>query len=306
MIRLIIIALLIFRFSDVSGSRPTDAITRVEEVDRVIREHMERRSSLIEKEHYDEAVQSTGQIINELDKLVEAFMPLDERIKMLISREQEIIEQTRKVSNVRDGAEGEPKRSSLQKDLIHNQIVNREKTEQTYQLIEQNIKRPDTPADAKTEVRDQNPADQMQEISKLIEAAAIDQTNAIAKLELQKNRSAIEDEEAAVEKMEKALEKLRQQNRSDQQNQTGQKNPGDDKRDDKNQQPQQQSQNKGSDGQQQKKDNQAGADSKKLTPEKALKELLKLRKQAADEKTRRKMEYGGTVIQDRTPVEKDW
>lgn len=300
MFRLLLVFVLLIISTAIFGSQPTDPRLRIEEINRLIKEQMLRRNELIEKEQYGKAERSTAQIIDELDRLIEAVMPLDERIAMLLNREREIVEQTRQLGNQSAGSGSKKTGSGPDDDLIHKQILNREKTEQTFRLVERELnQKSEFPVPTDERSNSQNPSSQLDEVSGLVKAAASDQTNAIADLELSRHQLAIQDEEAAVEKLESALTKLRQQK-------PGKQNVRQNKSDSRKQQSQDNQQDQSTVPQQQQVKKQGDADSKKLTPREALKELLKLRKQAADEKKRREKEYGGTMLEGRVPVEKDW
>jgi hypothetical protein len=292
-IRLILILFLLTASETAVCNQPDDPVSQIESINQRIKENMQQRNTLIGQEQYEQAEQSTDQILGELDQLIEAFMPLDERIQLLITQEQQIIDQTLQTIEDKPSPDNAAKTKKYQDDLLHNQIVNREKTAQTSQLVERELDKGPSAND-----NGGSAENRLEEVTQLLKGSVSDQSNAIASLEVSGYQKALSDEQAAIEKLKAALEKLRQQKQSDQQD-SGGKN--------KEQQQQQNSQKQQAPDQQSGQDKKPGeTDPKKLTSKEALTELLRLRKKANDEIKRREKEFGEIQIDGRIPVEKDW
>ena len=298
-----VMVLLMVSWATASNPPSADPVARIEQINQQLREQMLLSKAQIENEDYLKAEQTTNGVIKDIDQLIEAFMPLDERIRELLEKEKDIYSRTEQYQKEIRGDEVKIN-SGQSENLLHDQIVNREKTERASSLLERELNaaagndKPGT--ETKPDIEEKKA---LIEISELLKMAAKDQSNAIASIEVNQNKKAMAEEQSAIDNLQKALEKLRQKSQSNQQkNQQSQasNNSKQQQSEDKN------AANSNKQNQQTEEKRINDKDAKKLSPEEALKMLLKLRKQAADEKERRKQQYGDAFEEGQIPVEKDW
>ena len=278
-----------------------DPIVQFEKLNEQIQEEMKQRNTSLEKGEYVQAKQATELVLEGLDLLIAAVMPLNDRIQQLIESEANI-EQLTKQSMTQVEREGKTPSQNLD-DLIHQQIENREKTEEVADLVQQQYEKtaevenqpPITPQNSE---RSNKQNEVLQEVHDLLKTAADIQTSVIKELEESNYQIALSNESDTIDKLEQALEKLKQNSQSNQQ----QSSNAESQKQSDSQQSQQQQSSDASAQQNQK----PVAEEKMMSAEEALKELMKLRKKAHDEKERREEQYGVPQIEGQVPVEKDW
>jgi len=292
---------MLFYSNYAAGNSDRSQLERIEQLNQHIEQALIQSNNLVENGEYGKANESTQAVLQGLDVLIEAFMPLDERIKKLLESETSIRQRTKEISSNIDG------RRIKEADLIHDQIVNREKTEKTSALVSQQITQQETgkPQNLSSD-RETDNQEIFIKIRQLLDESAGFQTETISLLESNHYSAAIPKEEKAMDKLKEALKELQQESTDSQQSQNSQdsQQTQDQQKQSSSQQPDNSSQKQ--QGQQKEESNGAEEDNKKMTAEEALKELARLRKQATDEMKKRQEKYGISATTDQIPVDKDW
>lgn len=299
-----ILIVICFVTHTVSANQQNDPLSQFEKLESHIRTGMIQSEGHIENGEFQAAVPGVERVIEGLEILEEAFMPLGERIIELKSKEESILAETKDIEKKRkDG------NSAALNDVIRSQIGNREKTEKASKLVTNQLEKTNQVGSGSTNqpsASNKNETEILTEVQKLLDQSASFQTAAIAHLENAEFKGAIENESFALEKLNEALEKMRQNSQSgSQQNQQNQQNSSEQKESE----PQNTDSNtQDSNNQQQpgKQEKNGESNEQKMSADEALKQLLKLRKQAEDEKKRREKKYGIQQFDGQIPVEKDW
>lgn len=292
------------------GNAQQDPRMQLEKLSGVIENALQQSTEEIVKENYQGAIASAHSALQGLDILIDAVMPLHRRIEKLLRDEKEIL------ANTRQKHEGVmPDKKSREQadldDLILDQIRNREESEKAAKLAaRQRNAVPPSDSDPTADGADSSKQrDLLQEIQSLLTESAEFQTQAIAALEQNDLEKAIPEEKHAIEKLEKALEKFQGESQKQQQKQ--------DQRDGRQQQQNQMAKDsrdkpeengkEPSDAQAKKDEsNPSPEDNRKMSPKDAIRQLLKLQKQAENEKRARERKYGVQDLEREMRVEKDW
>ncbi len=284
--------LMLFYLNHAAGNSDGSQIERIKQLNQNIEQAMIQSKNQVESGEYGKANESTKAALQGLDILIEAFMPIDDRIKKLLENENSILHRTRKITS------GNNKMGVKDENLVHDQIVNREKTEKTSELVARQIaeQKTGTAQNSNPESNTDN-QETFGQIKQLLDEAASFQTEAINHLEDDQYSAAIPKEEEAIDKLKKALEKLKQE--SDSQNSK-------DSQDSQDQQKQSNDKTHQEKGQQKEDSEGTAEENKKMTAEEALKELARLNKQANDEMKKRQEKYGVSATTEQVPVDKDW
>ena len=269
----------------------------------------------IEQGNYNQAQDGTDISISSLSILLDLFMPLTERIKVIWKKEKEIVTQTK--GHSKEKIRSEEKIQPEIEKLITSQKENIAGTQKALDAIAQQLKQDNT-ANNRTNQNEQQ-SDQkalqsqkalLDKVGKLLKEAKTDQIDAVDFLAGHEIKSALQSEIMAEKKLKEALDafqKHQKQNSQQQQNNQAQQNSHQKQSQNKDQQKQknsrEQNQNQGrSNG----KPNPSSNSQKKMSPKEALKELYRLRKETDAEKKRREKAAGRQAVLGRAPVEKDW
>lgn len=278
-------------------ANPTgNQVEQIEQLNQQIEEAMLLNKNQVEGGEYARANETSDAILQGVGILIDAFMPVDERLKQLIENEISIRYRT----NTASDHQGNRYRQA--DELIHDQIANREKTEETSELIGKQIANPNQTDDQNKKAANENKQALFAEIKQLLTDSAKLQTDVIAHLEEKQFSAALPKEDQAIAKLKDALEKLKKdsqsdQKQNDQQSQAGQNQPRSQEKDQKNQEDKSRSETE---------PKAAAKEQKSMSAKDALKELARLRKEAEDEMKRRQEKYGIAISPDQVPVEKDW
>lgn len=293
------------------GNTQQDPRIQLERLSGVIEGSLQQSTEEIVKENYQGAIGSAQNALQGLDVLIDAVMPLNRRIEKLLRDEKEILAATRQ-KQAGFTSDGKSREAAELDDLIFDQIRNREASEKAAKIAARQrnaVQAPDSDPTADGMAESLKQKEVLQEIESLLSESAEFQTQAIASLEKRDPARAIPQEEQAVEKLEKALEKFQGDSRNQQQEQ--------DQRDGH----QQQNQNRqataskqnpeknggeSSDRQAEKDEGTSTEDARKMSPKDAIRQLLRLQKQAEDEKRARERKYGIQDPERKMKVEKDW
>ncbi|PCI23667.1 MAG: hypothetical protein COB67_12540 [SAR324 cluster bacterium] len=254
----------------------------------------------IEQEKFTLAQRQTDSVLSTLDLLIEVFIPLPERIKALLSREQAILQGISQFESL-PPTEGAIKKEGKEKLLLQ-QLKNLDDTQKTLYLLKQKIK--ELTAAASLEKKPNSPQGKiLEEVQNLMAESHLLEAEVADLLEKMTLSAAKPKVVQSIKKIEEALKKF--QGKSDQQGQNSSKNQKQDppKQQDQKQKQDQGKQKKSEEGQ---KSASGQQEKQKMTPAQALKELSRLRKSADDELKRREKKYGALAVPGQIPVEKDW
>ena len=222
--------------------------------------------------------------------LIDVFMPLAERLKVLQKQERTILHKTQNLADQYIPLTPKEQKTKNQ-NIIEEQLVTRNDTQKTRDIIVQqknSIATSNTKPQSKT-------IDTINQLSDYIGQALKNENQALNHLHNNELKQAISEEKKALEQIEKALKLI---------------SPPQAKNNQKQDQQAKNNQNQKQDQQAKKNQNQKQASEKKadqqLSAEEALKLLAQLQKKAEDERKKRKKEYGVTLSPQQLPVEKDW
>ncbi len=298
-----------------AASHSDSGVDAAKEIDHLLSQLEEEMSSSreqIEQGNYLAAQSVKEDSIKTLSILLDLFLPLPERIKELLDKEQKILSQTETFfRNGNDNAET--------KLIIESQKSNRDNTQKTANSIQRQVRDAEKsatssnkPTDAVSHKGQRAVTDLLKRVGKLLAQSVHQQDSAAGYLNERKFELALKSVKMAAENLKKALDALKQdQQKSNKQEQQdkGQQQAGD-------QSTQNKDKNRSGDGEQNdssvsQKENQSTASSsydpeKKLTAKEALKELNRLQKEAEAEKRRRERALGRQAVPGRVPIEKDW
>lgn len=306
-----------FPGSVVSQTTPqVDAVFEIEKLLSHIETGMRNSDVQIQQGNYSQAQADTDVSIASLSILLNLFMPLPERIKMIWEKEKDIVSQTKTLSGTMDSI---VKTSPTDLEaLVTTQRENIERTQQTVDSIAQQLQQAKISQNQKHQGRDQAinkelqpQIDLLSQVGDLLQQAKTHQDDAVDHLTRRDAEPALQSEIAAVGKLKEALDVFQQdqkQNKQQQQQnnqspQDSQKNPSQNQ----NQDQQNRSKQPNQDSAQSKTQSETTPNQeKKLTSKEALQELFRLRKEADAEKRRREKAIGKQVVPGRTPIEKDW
>ncbi len=307
---LLILLCTCFFESALTGNTPSTVEQQVKVLNQRLEQNLLQSNKHLENSEFHQAEVLTTQVLADLDILLEATMPLDERINQLIEKEEIILNETKKIKASAQKMSQQEAANKKLEDLIFDQVKNREKTKAAATLTKKQLEE----AQNKSSQVDGQQADKqgreqkvLNEVKELLNDSANLQTAAIDNLEEEKFKEAIQFESDALETLKEALDKLRQHSKS--QNQAGNNQQPGQQKNEQNQAPkkqQQQAQQQKSNENDSDKDSQESLQKKKMEAEEALKQLAKLRKKAREEQERRKRQFGIQDLGNQTPVEKDW
>lgn len=274
-------------------------IGQLEKISLKIEQDMEDSNKSITQENYYKAQKLTDKALNGLNLLIDVFMPLPERIKMLLRNEKGILDKTHHFANqVRNKTEIRKEAST---DLSQLQINNRDLTGKSIEILKRQLdslaSRPQTTQPNHNDSESQN--ETIKQVERLLFDSRNFQNNVISFLDKSKLDKAIQEEEKAINKLEEALDKLRQNDKKNPQSQANQQHAQKQDQTGKDQSASKQDPSK-------QKDKSTASNPDRMTPQAALKELSRLQKKAEDEKRRRKRQYGEVKIPHRFATEKDW
>lgn len=278
------------------------AMKTVDAFGQKLKQQMQRSTHSIEEGDYHSAQAYTDQIVQNLEQLIEALMPLDERIERLLRQEKEILSQTQSLQKSLSSA------PSMQNEMDMDEVIRRQQdnlkatdTASQIALQQSNEAKPSQGA-GKESPRRVISSETLQEVSGLLDRSRLHQTEAANHLLRDRLPQAEKEEQKAIASLEKALEKLRKQSNPQQRAQSNQHPP-------KGGQQKQAPGQEQSDSASPQKGNQPPAnpaEPQKMDAQQALKQLYKLRKEANDELERRRRAYGVAPQNEQVPVEKDW
>lgn len=296
-----------------TATTPPTVEQQVIALNRRLEQNLLQSNKHLENSEFHQAEALTTQVLADLDYLLEATMPLDERINKLIEKEEIILTETKKLKNSKQSRSQQEILNKMLEELIFDQVKNREKTETAAALTKkqleaiQNIASQGSGQQADRSEQEKKVLNEVREL--LIEAADL-QTVAIDHLEEVRLKTALQFEADALESLKKALEKLRQHKKSQSQagnnQQSGQQKNEQKQASEQKQQEQTPKQQSGNENNQNENTQGDSIQKKKMEAEEALKQLAKLRKKAREEQERRKREYGIQESEGQIPVEKDW
>ncbi|MCP4754029.1 MAG: hypothetical protein GY866_24355 [Proteobacteria bacterium] len=296
-----------FSTTNVAGQTgaPGNLLGQLEDIGGRIEQDIVLGNLQIDKGNYGEAEKLTNRVLGNLNILVEVFIPLQERIRKLLKNERDILDNTHRLQNRPHQDVANTGRD--QQNLIDHQIRNRDETEKTVQITEQQRQSLTEKNDPSGRNQTKTPANEgqvelLKRIQELLKDARTHQDSAVEFLDESRFEEAVKVEKQSIEKLEEALKEFQgtqnEKKQSQKQDKQSQKQDG-------------QSQNRKNppqDGREQAERKKPSDSSKKeqMTPQAALKELSRLRKKANDEKKRREKKYGKISTHDSIPVEKDW
>ncbi len=269
----------------------------------------------IEKGNYNQAQDGTEISISSLSILLDLFMPLTERIKLIWENEKEIVSQTK--GYTKETTHSEKGILPEIKKLITAQQENIGGTQKAVDTVAQQLKQGnDTPNQSNQNGQQSNQkAVQSQKalldrVGKLLKQAKTDQVAAVDLLAGHEIKSALQSEIIAEKKLKEALEAIQnhqKQNSQQQRNNQSKQSSKEKQSQSRNQQKQKDSQEPNQNQVKPKAEAGAAAKSqKKMSPQEALKELYRLRKDTDAEKKRREKAVGKQAVPGRVPIEKDW
>ncbi|MBT3225606.1 MAG: hypothetical protein HOC09_11095 [Deltaproteobacteria bacterium] len=296
---------------------PHDVSSEIEKIIDRIQTAMNSSDEQIEQGNYDQAQDGTETSIDSLSILLDLFMPLTERIKLIWEKEKEIVTQTEGLSKETVRVGKAP--SAKIENLVTAQQENMGRTQKAEDAIVQQLKgNPDSQnlnngsRQPSPQGGDQSQIDLLNRVGGLLKEAKVHQGAAVDFLSGDELKTALQSEIMAEKKLKEALDAFQnQQQQNNRQQQQQQKQPsqnGDENRpQDRKQGSQKDSQEPNQDpGRPEAKSDTTPNSEKKLTPKEALKELYRLRKEADAEKKRREKASGKQAVPGRAPIEKDW
>ena len=185
------------------------AMKTVDAFGQKLEEQMQRSTHSIDEGDYHSAQAYTDQIVQNLEQLIEALMPLDERIERLLRQEKEILSQTQSLQKSPSSA---PSMQNEMDELIQRQQDNLKATDTASQIALQqsNEAKPSQGAGKGSPRRVISP-ETLQEVSGLLDRSSLNQTEAANHLLRDRLPQAEKEEQKAIASLEKALEKLRKQ-----------------------------------------------------------------------------------------------
>jgi hypothetical protein len=255
--------------------------------------------------NYHQAQNGTQTSIESLSILLNLFMPLTERIKVIWEKEKEIVSQTAKLPT---GASrlGTEILSGIDK-LMTMQHENIDKTQKAMDSIVQHLKQGSNTNTQTRQHRQPSQKELLDRVGTLLKQAKRHQTAASEFLAGHEMKPALQSEIKAEKALKEALDafqnqqqKKRQQQKNKQSQQNGNKKQSQEKT------PQDSKESNQNPGKSTEKPAATSKSEKKLSPQEALKELYRLRKEADAEKKRREKAAGMQAIPGRVPIEKDW
>jgi len=282
-----------------------DPSLEIEKILNLVRTGMNNSDEQIERGNYHQAQNGTETSIESLSILLDLFMPLTERIKVIWEKEKEIVSQTERLptDTARLGKETLPE---IEK-LITTQHENIDSTQRAVDSIVQHLKQGSNTNNQTDQNRQQSQKELMDRVENLLRQAKTHQSVASDFLVGHEMKPALQAEIKAEKKLKEALDAFQnqqQKNRQQQQNEQSQQNGN--KKQPQGKTPKDSQESNRNPGKSTEKPGTTSKSEKKLSPQEALKELYRLRKEADAEKKRREKAAGMQAIPGRVPIEKDW
>ena len=217
-----------------SGGRPAicqapvkeESLKKLKQLTEEINAGLNSSNHEIEIGNFEQASLLTEKNLGKIEQLADIFMPLPERIKGLISREESILADTRQAGTSK--TQNQTINQEAKQALTHRQIKNRDDTLKPIRLLEHQMQN-----QPKGNENGGNPNEKrklLNEINVLLKSAYSSQDQVVSFLNQSKFAAAIPEEERSIQELKKALEKLtrkqrNQQQSQDQQNQQQSKQP---------------------------------------------------------------------------------
>jgi hypothetical protein len=304
---LVTIVLVFFLGEWTFADQPGDLKRQFESINQRMQQNMLQSNKQLEMGAFHKAREYTDSVLEDLDRLIEATVPLRERIAQLLEKEEAVLLQTGQLIAEQPDFSGSTVKSRID-DLIRDQIQIRKQTETASNLVSRQLIA-NMSGQSNTGVEAKPPSDALKAVKSFIDQSASFQTSAISSLEDHSLASAKKKEASASESLKKALEKLQQnaQAGSEHQNQTDSQSGHQTNNQQSSDKQQQSSSQQASKQEQDNTKAQAMENDKaKMSPREALKELQRIRKQAKDEKASRAEQFGAPIAGQQLPVDKDW